>query len=296
MIGLSLGKDVERTQLFHQSIGLEGIVSVDGDAASAEVLAAAIDSHRPDILVNAVGVVRADETDRWAAGYAVNYTTAVATVDAIAATDPSASPFVIWVGSQAEYGEAQPPWTEKTREQPTTAYGASKHLATAMVLSAQRSGLIRGCVVRLPIVFGQGQAPTLLVASAIAAAVAGRTLQMTAGEQKRRFAYAPDVARVVVELGLRSRTESLPPLLNSPGYDPIEVLRVVEILQRLLPTKMLVDVGALDYRPGELPDAWPDTLLADSLGLATYTPIERALEETVRWYENNLWFVPASTP
>lgn len=291
VVGLSLADNIKQARRFHESIGLEGTISIPGDATDATVLNAAISRHEPDILVNAVGVIRADETTRWVGGYAVNYATAGATVDALAATNPSHRPFVIWIGSQAEYGNAPPPWTEATRELPSSAYGASKYIASALILSGQRSGLFSGCVVRLPIVFGPGQVPTLLIANAISSALAGKAMPMTPGEQKRRFAYAPDIAKAVIELGWRGQTGSVPPLLNSPASEPTAVRDVIQILERLLPTKMRAELGALEYRTGELLDAWPDTLLAESLGLTAATPLEQALRETVDWYASNMWFV-----
>ncbi|MDX2344374.1 MAG: NAD(P)-dependent oxidoreductase [Acidimicrobiia bacterium] len=289
VVGLSLEGDIEKSRRFHESIGLSSVVSIAGDATDADVLRAAIDRYEPDIFVNAVGVIRTPPTTRWLADYAVNYATAAATVDALAMTDSAEKPFVIWIGSQAEYGEATPPWTETTPAQPSSAYGASKQVASALILAGQRSKLFDSCVVRLPIVFGPGQAPTLIIASAICSALGGRKLPMTAGSQRRRFAYAPDIGSSVVALGRQGTSGSTPALMNFPASEPIEIRWVVQLLETLMPT-MQVDLGALEYRPGEQLDAWPDCSLAESIGLTALTPLDQALAETVAWYQDNPWF------
>ncbi len=290
VIGISLQSDIEQAPRFHESIGLDPVTSVVGDATDAKTLQNAIEQYEPDILVNAVGVIRTAQTGNWVGGYAVNYNTAAATIDALAMTDDTKKPFTIWIGSQAEYGNAAPPWTETTREQPSSAYGASKQVASALILSGQRSGLFDACVIRLPIVFGPGQAPILIVASAICSALTGQRLPMTAGEQRRRFAYAPDIAKSVVALGRQGISSPLPPLVNSPASEPIAVRQVIRTLIALMPT-MQVDLGAIEYRTGEILEAWPDSGLAQSIGLTAATPLKQALAETVAWYQANAWFV-----
>lgn len=291
VLGFSLPEDIEQGGRILRSLGIPAPPAISGDATNRQQLIDVLDKYQPDIVVNAVGRIERTASDEpWLGRYSVNYATATATVDAVAALSPADRPFVLWVGSQAEYGVAPAPWNEIATCQPTTAYGLSKLMATEVVTAAIRAGIIRGSVVRLPIVFGEAQQPTLVVAQLIVSSLGGESLPMTAGEQTRMFAYARDSARWMLRAVSGSLTESMPPVVNAPGYAPITIRHLVSLLDDTLPNGTTANLGAIEYRKEELSVAWPDTSVAEAMGTSLAIPIEHALRETVAWYEDNPWF------
>ena len=291
VLGFSLPADIERGERILDSLGISPPPAIAGDATNQQELFDLLDRYRPDIVVNAVGRIGRDTTtDSWLSPYSVNYDTAVATIDAVAAMAPADRPFIVWIGSQAEYGAAPSPWHESAACRPTTAYGVSKLLATETVMAAIRANVVRGSVFRLPIVFGEAQRPTLLIAQLVVSSLRGDTLPMTAGEQTRMFGYAPDTARWILRAASGQLAGTLPPVINVPGYEPAQVQHLVGLLDNILLNGATADLGALEYRPEEQVTAWPDTSLAESLGPALSTPIDHALRKTVEWYHDNPWF------
>lgn len=288
VVGLSLDVDIEGAQRLHRTVGLDGVITIAADATDPDVIANAIEEYSPTSVINAVGILRSPG-DRWIRGYSVNIATALATVDAIAVTEPSLRPRIVWIASQAEYGSAESPWREDTREMPTSAYGVSKLAATSVVLGSIRAEALTGTVLRLPIVFGPAQDPTLFVPAAIHSALMDVPFPMTGGEQRRRLAYVRDIADTIIDIVMCR--EQLPPLVNAPAFAPVMMKEIAGLISDLLPNREPAVLGAIRYRPDEQLDAWPDTSLAASLGLEVRTKLEVALRETVEWYERNDWFL-----
>jgi nucleoside-diphosphate-sugar epimerase len=288
-IGVARKRPQGVSSRLHRSFGLADMKILEGDARDATTTSQVIKDFRPDVLIVTAGVTRS-ATSQWLGEFAANYQIAAATVDAVSNVESEHQPFVVWVGSQAEYGTAQPPWSESSKESPATGYGTSKLIGSTLIEGAARAGALRGCVVRVPIVFGPGQSPSMLVSEAICSSLAGTRLRMTAGEQTRRLVYAPDLASALLEIGARGRTGTFPTLVNSPAYDPIQIRTVAELASEFLPGLPSPEIGAIPYRPAELMDAWPATELATSLGLLVKTPIGTAMEKTVKWYKANKWF------
>ncbi len=291
VLGFSLPADLEQGERILRSLGISPPPAIPGDATDRQQVLDVLNRYQPDVIVNAVGRIdNASGDEPWLGRYSVNYGTATATVDAVAAVAPQDRPFVLWVGSQAEYGDAPSPWSESTPGRPATAYGLSKLMATEAVVAAIRADIIRGCVVRLPIVFGEAQQPTLVVAQLIVSSLAGQSLPMTAGQQTRMLAYAPDAARWMLGVAGGLLAEPAPPIVNLPGYEPMSIQSLVGLLDEALPNGTTADLGAMDYRANERLVAWPDTSLAESMGATRPTPIEHALRKTVDWYTDNPWF------
>jgi nucleoside-diphosphate-sugar epimerase len=110
----------------------------------------------------------------------------------------------------------------------------------------------------------------------------------TEGRQRRKFLYAGDAARVLLTLGSRLLAEEeTPSLLNAPASEPVAIVDLARALMATLGNPVELLVGALPQRKDERMEAWPDTSLAESLGLGLDWPIPKALTETVAWYEAN---------
>ena len=113
-------------------------------------------------------------------------------------------PRLIHVGSALEYGTATGVLGESTVPQPTTLYGRTKLAGTrAITLAAEMLGT-NGVTARLFTVFGAGEHEGRLFPSLVHAAQTGASLPLTDGHQRRDFAWAGDVAELLVDLSMSS--------------------------------------------------------------------------------------------
>ena len=245
------------------------------------------------LVVNATGTARrGGDVDAWRTSIAGNVMTVSSLIEALLLLDPEDRPAVISIGSQSEYGSAISPWTESQAAAPSTFYGASKSAANVLIAAAAAGGSIVASSVRLPIVFGPAQAPSMLIPELICNSLAGAVTKTTGGEQRRRFVYAPDAARDILALGTRLLQDGAPSVINGRAYPPMLLVDMVKHLSDAMSWPALVDIGALEYRDTEVMDEWPDTTLVESLDLpGELTALDAALAATTAWYKDNerLW-------
>ncbi len=153
-------------------------------------------------------------------------------------------------GSAQEYG-ARPGVLAEDDEpvEPLSPYGWAKHACHAMAVSwAQRTG--KNLVWLRPfIIYGPGQAGSMLVPYAFRQALAGAPAKVTDGEQLRDFVYVDDVIEAIL-LALRKPTTGIL-AANLGGGVPVRVRDVLEEICRLCGSKDVFQFGALPRRPGE---------------------------------------------
>ena len=263
------------------------------DVADPDEVFGALQRYEPEIIVHAAGATqRGKGREAWQANVASNVATTLAVVAAAAAIAPDRRPVVVAPGSQREYGTAAMPWTEERSCEPVDAYGATKLAATVLFLGARGSDLLNASVVRLPIVFGPGQTTDMFVPELIRNSLAGSPMRMTPGEQRRRFLFAPDAAAALLTVARRCRDGFAIGLLNAPAYEPMTLRSFVERVVAVLGRTVDVTFGAIEYRPDERLDAWPDTSLAESMDpWLPLTPLDEALRETIDWFAASPAFV-----
>jgi len=291
VLGFSRDSCIESGDRILRSLGTSLIPTVSGDPTEAAQIADVLERYRPDVVINAVDVVspHPDPAD-WLGSHEVNYQTARATIDAIAGLTPGDRPFLLWIGTQDEYGAARGPWDESLQARPVSAYGTSKLLATTIVTSAIRAGRIDGCVVRLPVTFGPAQAPTAAVAQLIIAALEGRPLPTVMDDPAFMLSYGLDAAEWIIRLTSARGAIAVPPIINAPGHRPFTLQEVIAVLDGLVP-EAVVGPPSSGWSP-EQSSPWPDTTLAERIGLGAVlqTPLELAFSKTVAWYDKNRWF------
>lgn len=264
-----------------------GVELRSAELDSATGLLREMTAFRPDAVIHAAGSTNRDPAG-WDQAVAANVLSVSVLIAAIANLPERERPVVVVPGSQAEYGDLPMPWTEDRGGRPNSAYGASKLAATELLLAARRAGSLRGSVVRLPLVFGPLQGFTMFIPQLIAAAIAGHRFQMTHGEQRRRVIYVEDAANVLLAVADLAQASDHPALLNAPASEPIRLVELASRTMRLMADPIELQVGSLPSRPDEQLDAWPDSSLAESLGLTCQTDLDAALRATIDWYRGTL--------
>ena len=187
-------------------------------------------------------------------------------------------------GTAYEYGDAaNNDAPHKELLDPVNTYAASKAAARAFVRLYARVYGLPTVNMRLFAVYGPGQPPKTLVASAVCAALEDRDFPMTPGEQMRDFVFVSDVVegylRAAVAMGVEGVSIDL-------GTGRAWMIReVVMKLFQIAGSRAKPLVGALPYRPSETMKQVADPHVARKLlGWQATTSLEDGLSQTVDWY------------
>ncbi|MFF9343657.1 NAD-dependent epimerase/dehydratase family protein [Streptomyces sp. NPDC014773] len=131
-----------------------GALRADLAATAPGELAALLDRHRVDLVVNAAGAVWGGLDEETV--HRANVTLVRTLVEAVAVS--ARAPRLVQLGSGYEYGPTPEgaSVTEDAPARPTTPYGRTKLLATRTVLAAAEEGRIDGVVLRVASALGPG--------------------------------------------------------------------------------------------------------------------------------------------
>lgn len=154
---------------------------------------------------------------------------------------------VVLVGTSYAYGARR----SDDGLDPFNAYSGSKVAAWAFARAAYNAWHLPVVWVRPFQVYGPGQHCRALVPAAIRAALCNEVFQMTKGEQQRDFIYIADVIDGMLAAG---RVEGLEGRTLDLGTGVLHsVQEVVAKIWALTGSGGEMRVGALPYRPGEVP-------------------------------------------
>jgi len=298
VLGLDLPGSRGRSEQVRDSLGTSRVDFREVESLAPDSLHKVLTRFSPELVLHLAGSTRRDPSPgAWLDCARGNIQSAAELIASLETLPEERRPVVVMPGSQAEYGRSQMPWSETQVCRPASAYGAAKLAATELLMAAERAGRVNGCVVRLPLVFGPAQQPSMFIPEGIVKALEGIEIPMTAGRQRRRFLPVESAVGLLLTVGLRRREgEQLPALLNASAAATLSICEVAERLAVLLDAGHLLRIGALASREGELPEAWPDSTLAESLGLTVPDDFDAALRRTVEWYRANRWFCQAGSP
>jgi len=157
---------------------------------------------------------------------------------------------LIYLSSAEVYGRIPAPFHEADAACPESVYGTAKlegEVTLGVACEALRCALI---VLRPTVVYGPGQAPTMLLPAALAALRAGRRFPATAGAQTRDFLHVDDLAALVV----RCLDDDAPPgTYNAGSGHELPVREALRLLAAAVgpDAAKLLDLGALPTRDGE---------------------------------------------
>jgi nucleoside-diphosphate-sugar epimerase len=195
---------------------------------------------------------------------------------------------IVGIGTCFEYDASDGPTREDAPLVPRQVYGAAK---AALFLAARAWADAAGTAfawARLYHVFGPREAPHRLVPAVVNALLRGERVATTAGRQRRSFVHVEDAADAIAAITLAGARGPF----NVGSADVTSVRDVVERLARLAGRPDLVDVGALEPRPGDPEVLWPDVSRLDEIvGWRPGRTLDQGLEETFAW-----WRASATAP
>lgn len=181
-----------------------GAVVVRRNLADLDALSAWIPALRPSVIFNLAGYgVDRGERDE-AQGDLLNhrFVEALGGVLAGMPRDDWEGVRLVHVGSALEYGTTGGELHESSACAPTTSYGRSKLAGTlALQHLASRHGL-EACIARLFTVFGPGEHSGRLLPALLAARNTGAVIPLSAGTQRRDFAYVEEATEGLLRLAV----------------------------------------------------------------------------------------------
>jgi UDP-glucuronate 4-epimerase len=186
-------------------------------------------------------------------------------------------------------------------DHPLSLYGASKRANELMAHSYSHLFALPTTGLRFFTVYGPWGRPDMAMFIFAKAILEGRSLPVfNDGRMRRDFTYIDDVVDAVVRISNRAASpdpqwdgarpdpaSSRAPfkIYNVGNSEPVEVMRVIAALERLLGRKAILEM--LPMQPGDVPATFADVEdLARDAGFLPATPIEDGIERFVAWYRD----------
>jgi len=173
---------------------------------------------------------------------------------------------------------------QRTPLRPNTYYGQCKNaLRLGLTAYAANTGLACSWA-RVFFLYGPGEAEHRLVASVANALLRGRRAPCTHGRQIRDFLHVQDAADALVFL-LAGR-HSGP--VNVGSGQPVTLKELVGRVGRLLEAEHLIDFGAIEPPPSDLPFVVADAGQLENLGWARRFDHDEGIADTVGWWRERI--------
>lgn len=151
---------------------------------------------------------------------------------------------LIHTGSSSEYGFLDRPLAEEELPRPMSHYAVSKLAATNLCRYYARMRGLPALTLRLFSVYGPFEDPRRFIPVAVRAALSGRPLPLTGGDEAHDFVYVGDVVEaLLLAAGLEDPGGGVINICGGRQWTNLEVAREIE---RVLGRK-------IDLRPGEYP-------------------------------------------
>lgn len=195
----------------------------------------------------------------------------------------------VHVGTCEEYGLSPAPFDESAREQPVTAYGASKLAATQLLQLLAKNHGFPAVILRPTLVYGPGQPADMFLPALAAALLSGQEFPMTAGEQTRDYLYVEDLVTAIVKALLAEVPVGA--VINVGSGVPRLLKDVAELVANQIGKSAvpLLRFGALEYRSGEMFDYRASLQRASQwLSWQAQMPLESGIAHTVAQVRRDL--------
>ncbi len=189
----------------------------------------------------------------------------------------------VQVGSSDEYGDAVSPQREEERERPISPYSLSKVACTHMVQMLHKTEQFPGVILRLYLVYGQGQSTQRFLPQIIAGCLENKNYPVSKGGQLRDFCHVSDVVKAIL-CSLHAPNVA-GEVINVASGRPVTIKEVIERVQALVGSGE-AQFGAIPYRKGESMALFGNCDKAKRLlGWNPEIGFEEGLTDTINWYK-----------
>lgn len=194
---------------------------------------------------------------------------------------------IIIAGTCEEYGNGPVPFTETQREIAVSPYSWSKICTTHLAELYRRIFDAPVMIVRPFLTYGPLQTNTMLIPTAIRAALRGEAMVMTKGEQTRDFNFVSDIVDGLVRMATVPLCNEY--VLNLASGIETSISSVVQLIYELCDARTQPLIGALPYRQGETMHFFGDNQNATrKLDWVPRVSLREGLSHTIDWYRQYL--------
>ncbi|MEB3281420.1 MAG: NAD-dependent epimerase [Lyngbya sp.] len=204
---------------------------------------------------------------------------------------------LVFASSSSVYGTNKkiPFAVEDNVDYPVSLYASTKKANELMAHSYSHLYNIPTTGLRFFTVYGPWGRPDMAVFLFTKAILDGKPIKVfNYGKMQRDFTYIDDVVEGVVRvidkipqpnLQAESYTKAPYKIYNIGNNTPVELLRLIEILEEFLGKKAVKEM--LPMQPGDVPITYAnvDALIQD-VGFSPKTPIEVGIQRFVEWYRS----------
>lgn len=197
---------------------------------------------------------------------------------------------LVYASSSSVYGEnPKVPFSEEDRvDYPVSLYAATKKANELMahtysyLYQLPTSGL-RFFTVYGP--YGRPDMAPILFASAI---TENRPIKVfNNGEMSRDFTYIDDIVNgIIITLNNPPNQDFEKPfyqLFNIGNGSPVSLMEFIETLENEL--GQIAEKNMMPMQQGDVPRTWADTTQLNALGYQSTSPIEKGVEQFVKWFK-----------
>jgi len=191
----------------------------------------------------------------------------------------------IFLGSQAEYGMLHSKVSEQQLCQPKGAYGTIKSAALQIVKTFCEENCINWVWLRVFSVFGEMEGTNWLIPSLVRKMKTEIEIDLTAGEQRYAYLYAPDFSAIVKAI---IEQPILSGVYNISSNEVYPLKTVLEFIRDLVNSNFQLNFGALSYRDNQSMHIEGDiSKLSSQIDLPKLTDFGMALKKTINYYIEN---------
>ena len=174
---------------------------------------------------------------------------------------------------------------QRTPLRPNTYYGQCKNaLRLGLEAYAENTGLACSWA-RVFFLYGPGEAEHRLVASVANTLLRGRRAPCTHGRQIRDFLHVQDAADALVYLLTRGHSGPI----NVASGQPVALRDLVGRVGRLLDAEELIEFGAIEPPPTDLPFVVADTGQLTGLGWTPRIDHDQGIADTIAWWRERIY-------
>jgi nucleoside-diphosphate-sugar epimerase len=191
----------------------------------------------------------------------------------------------IHMGSYEVYGHGKIPFSEEQHPDPISPYSISKVSSELFCRYAIRNYNSPITLLRLSNVYGPNQNPERLIPYVIKSCLKKKELTLTKGEQTRDFLYIEDAIEGIIRSSVSKKAIS--ETINIASGTEVKIKNVVEKILDITGNPVIPDF-TLENRAYE-PERWYCNI-TKAKKILDWEPIydlDKGLEKTVRWYEDN---------
>ena len=189
-------------------------------------------------------------------------------------------------GTCEEYGDNPVPFQEEQIPNPVSPYSASKVATTIFCQMLHKTKGLPIITLRPFLTYGPEQESNMLIPSLIKKALKGEALEITEGEQTREFNYVDDIVDGFIKAAIIPG--AIGEIINIGNGLEYKIRGVVELILKLMNSRLKPKVGALAYRPGETWHFYCDNTKAkEILGWKPKVSLEDGLKMTINWSQKH---------